>query len=115
MSRFLVFMALITVAISSLNAAEGALNPKDLQTFRPYQLALCLVSDEAIGSEDMGEGISFVHKGQEITLCCKSCLKKFAKKPGVYMKKMKALEAKAGAGKKAKGDHGDHDHGAHKH
>jgi hypothetical protein len=34
----------------------------------------------------MGKPYLFVHEGQEIKLCCKSCLKDFNKEPAKYLK-----------------------------
>jgi YHS domain-containing protein len=36
----------------------------------------------------------FVHEGQEIKLCCKSCKKKFDKDPASYLKKLAGAPAK---------------------
>lgn len=66
---------------------------------KPYPLKTCVVSDEKLGG--MGEAYVFVHEGQEIKLCCKSCLKDFKKDPAKYLKKMKDAEAKAKKGAKA--------------
>ena len=41
----------------------------------------------------------FVHEGQTIQLCCKSCLKDFNKEPAKYLKKMEE-EAKKTQAKK---------------
>lgn len=61
---------------------------------KPYTLKTCLVSDEAFGG-DMGEPYAFVHDGQEVRLCCKSCLKDFQKEPAKFQQKLKAASAKA--------------------
>lgn len=53
---------------------------------KPYPLDTCIVSDEKLG--EMGEPYVFVHEGQEIKLCCKSCKKKFTKDPAAYLKKL---------------------------
>lgn len=60
---------------------------------KPYTLKTCLVSDEKLGG--MGEPYTFVNEGQEIKLCCKSCLKDFNKDKKKYMKKLQEAEAKA--------------------
>ena len=60
---------------------------------KPYPLKTCIVSDEKLG--EMGEAYTFVRDGQEIKLCCKSCLKDFNKNPSKYMKKLADAEAKA--------------------
>lgn len=53
---------------------------------KAYPLDRCIVSDEKLG--EMGKPYVFTHKGQEIKLCCKSCLKKFDKEPAKYLKKL---------------------------
>jgi YHS domain-containing protein len=53
---------------------------------KPYKPDTCIVSDEKLG--EMGKPYVFVHEGQEIKLCCKSCLKKFNKEPDKYLKKL---------------------------
>lgn len=65
----------------SLQAAEPA-KPE----VKPYPLKVCIVSDEELGS--MGKPVVFVHKGQEIKLCCKGCRKDFNKDPEKYLKKL---------------------------
>jgi hypothetical protein len=52
----------------------------------PYTLKTCLVSDEKLGS--MGDPYVFVHEGQEIKLCCKSCLKEFSGDPMRFLVKL---------------------------
>ena len=52
---------------------------------KPYQLKTCVVSDEALG--EMGEPYVFISEGQEVKLCCKSCLKEFQKDKKTYLKK----------------------------
>lgn len=53
---------------------------------KPYSLDKCIVSDEKLG--EMGKPFVFVHEGQEIKLCCKSCQKDFNKNPAKYLKKL---------------------------
>ena len=65
----------------SAPAAEPA-KPK----VKPYPLKTCVVSDDELGS--MGKPVVFVHKGQEINLCCKACRKDFNKDPEKYLKKL---------------------------
>jgi YHS domain-containing protein len=52
---------------------------------KAYPLNKCLVSDEAFDHDTY----TFVHNGQEVKLCCKSCLKDFEKNPGKYLSKLK--------------------------
>jgi hypothetical protein len=65
----------------SAQAAEPA-KPKA----KPYPLKVCIVSDEELGS--MGKPVVFVHKGQEIKICCKGCRKDFDKDPEKHLKKL---------------------------
>lgn len=57
---------------------------------KAYPLDKCIVSDEKLG--EMGEPFVFVHDGQEIKLCCKSCQKDFNKNPAKFMKKLAKAE-----------------------
>ena len=53
---------------------------------KPYPLETCVVSGEKLDS--MGKPYVFTHDGQEIKMCCKSCLKDFKKDSAKYMKKI---------------------------
>ena len=55
---------------------------------KPYTLDTCIVSDEKLDADPTMKSYSFVHEGQEIKLCCKSCKKKFDKEPAKYLKKL---------------------------
>jgi len=81
-------LAGVLVAPLSSRAAE-----KKAEKAKPYPLKTCIVSDEKFGG-DMGDPYVFTHNGQEIKLCCKSCLKDFKKDPAKYMKKVEAAEKK---------------------
>ncbi|MCX8091776.1 MAG: hypothetical protein N3I86_12740 [Verrucomicrobiae bacterium] len=78
----------LTFAASPL---AGLAAEKKEQKAKPYPLDTCLVSDEKLG--EMGKPFVFVHEGQEIKLCCKSCKKGFDKDPAKYLKKIKDAEA----------------------
>ena len=60
---------------------------KTAKAVKPYPLDVCLVSDEAFGG-DMGEPHVLIEDGQEIKLCCKSCLKDFNKDKKALMSKV---------------------------
>lgn len=72
-----------TVFASSLIFAAEETKKEDV---KPYKPDICMVSGEKLG--EMGEPFVFVHEGQEIKLCCKSCKKKFDKDPAKYLKKL---------------------------
>ena len=55
---------------------------------KPYPLKTCVVSGEEIDDKGSMKPHSFVHEGQEVKLCCKSCLKDFNKDPRKYIKKI---------------------------
>jgi len=61
---------------------------------KPYPLNTCVVSGEKLGADPDMKPYSFVRDGQEVKLCCKSCLKKFDKSPETYMKKISEAAAK---------------------
>jgi len=60
---------------------------------KPYPLTTCVVSGEKLGDGGMTP-YTFVENGQEVKLCCKSCLKKFNADKKKYMGKIKEAEAK---------------------
>lgn len=103
-----VLSGILTVA--SLASAADQSKPADAKSVKPYPLKTCLVSDEKLDG-DMGKPYVFVEKGQEIKLCCKSCLKDYQKEPAKYLKKLAAAqkgEKKAPAS--AHDDHAGHQH-----
>ena len=55
---------------------------------KPYPLKTCVVSGEEISDNGDMKPHVFVHEGQEIKLCCKSCLKDFKKDTAKYLKKL---------------------------
>ena len=73
-------LALLALTATSIRAEDKKAAAK------PYPLEKCLVSDEKLG--EMGKPYVFTHEGQEIKLCCKSCLKDFNKNPAKYLKKL---------------------------
>ncbi len=81
---------IITTAITSLLFVSC--NPAKTETAttdsaKPYTLNTCLVSGEKLG--EMGKPYEFIHQGQQIKFCCKSCLPKFEKEPAKYLAKLK--------------------------
>jgi len=72
-----------------LLAADADKKPK------PYPLDKCVVSDEKIGGDPDMKPHVFVVDGQEVKLCCKSCLKDFNKDKAGYMKKIADAQKKA--------------------
>jgi hypothetical protein len=80
----------LTVAYVAAPLAGWA-EDKKVETAKPYPLDKCIVSDEKLG--EMGKPYVFTHDGQEIKLCCKSCLKDFNKEPAKYLKKLEKAEA----------------------
>ena len=85
---FATFLAGVFVVPISARAAEE----KKAEKAKPYPLKTCAVSDEKLG--EMGKPYVFTHGGQEIQLCCKSCLKDFKKEPSKYLKKVDAAAKK---------------------
>src|SRR6187549_283308 len=89
----------LALTVSFLAAPLGGLaEEKQAEKAKPYPLDKCIVSDEKLG--EMGKPFVFVHEGQEIKLCCKSCQKDFKKEPAKYMKKLKEAEAEKSKAKK---------------
>lgn len=78
--------ALLSLAIAGFSVlhAESA-KPKAL----PYPLKTCAVSGEELNAPGGMQAYSFVEDGQEVKLCCKSCLKDFNKDKSKFMKKIR--------------------------
>jgi hypothetical protein len=55
---------------------------------KPYPLKTCVVSGEEIDEKGDMKPHVFVLEGQEVKLCCKSCLKDFNKDKAGYLKKI---------------------------
>lgn len=77
----------LVLALLALTATSTRAEDKKAAA-KPYPLEKCIVSDEKLG--EMGKPYVFTHEGQEIKLCCKSCLKDFNKNPAKYLKKLEA-------------------------
>lgn len=58
---------------------------------KPYPLRVHIVS--GVKLESMGKSVTFVHKGQDVKLCCKAGIKKFTKDPKKYLVKLAAEPA----------------------
>lgn len=92
-SRILTLATLILVsAFASLQAADKGGGAKEKA--KPYPLKTCAVSGEKLG--EMGDPHVFVHEGQEVKLCCKSCMKDFNKDSAKIMKKIAKASKKSG-------------------
>ena len=61
---------------------------------KPYPLKTCIVSGEEINDKRDMKPHVFVHEGQEVKLCCKSCLKDLNKDKAGYLKKIDAAAKK---------------------
>jgi YHS domain-containing protein len=83
----------LIAAFAAAPLAAFAAEKKDDTSKKPYPLETCVVSGEKL--DGMGKEFVFTYEGQEIKLCCKSCLKDFKKDPAKYMKKIQEAEAKA--------------------
>lgn len=79
------FLLPVILLCSSVLTACGA-------DAKPYPLATCIVSGEKLG--EMGKPYEFVKEGQQVKLCCKSCLKDFNKEPAKFLKEIAEKAAK---------------------
>ncbi len=86
LSASLLILAVLAGPLASFAADKTPAKVKS------YPLKTCIVSDEKLG--EMGDPYVFTHKGQELKLCCKSCLKDFNKNPDKYLKKLEAKPKK---------------------
>jgi hypothetical protein len=92
MKKFFGFLAASLVLTYVAAPLSGLAADKKAEKAKPYPLDKCIVSDEKLG--EMGEPFLFVHNGQEIKLCCKSCQKDFKKDPAKYLKKLEKADKK---------------------
>ena len=83
----------VQIALPSLLGAADAKGDNKTGKAKPYPLKTCIVSDEKLG--EMGDPYVFTHEGQEVKLCCKSCLKDFKKDSAKYMKKLNPTDKKS--------------------
>ena len=90
MKRFLPAIALVlgVVAFTGCQSTEHdhSTHSHTSAAAKPYPLKTCMVTDEALDKD----AFSFVHKGQEIKLCCEGCREDFDKNPSKYLKKLAA-------------------------
>jgi hypothetical protein len=84
-----VLLAGLTAGVLSARAED---KPADKKA-KPYPLKTCIVSGEEINDKGDMKPYSFVVEGQEVKLCCKSCLKDFNKDKAGYLRKIET-EAK---------------------
>lgn len=85
--------ATLLAGVLAVPFSTHADDEKKAEKAKPYPLKTCAVSDEKLDA--MGEPYVFTHEGQEVKLCCKSCLKNFKKDPAKYLKKVDSASPKA--------------------
>ena len=83
-------LSLVASVLGLAGAASAAEQPKA----KPYPLKTCVVSGEEIGKDADMKPHVFTYQGQEVKLCCKSCLKDFNKEPAKYIKKIEDAQKK---------------------
>jgi len=86
-TKHILTAVLFTGLAAGVLSARAADKPADKKA-KPYPLKTCVVTDEEIGKDPGMKPHVFIHEGQEIKLCCKSCLKDFNKEPAKYLKKI---------------------------
>jgi hypothetical protein len=85
---------LLSLLVLTLAVPTVALAAEADKKAKPYPLDKCIVSDEKLGADPSMKPYVFVEAGQEVKLCCKSCLKDFNKDKASYMKKIAEAEKK---------------------
>ena len=88
---------LLALAMLCLTLAGCGGERHSAEAAKPYPLDTCIVSDEKLGADPGMVPYLFVHQGQEIKLCCKSCLKSFNAEPEKYLAKLEQPAAPAQA------------------
>ena len=86
-------LSLVTAALLAL-PLPGSGADKKSEAAKPYPLDKCLVSGEKIGADKDMKPHVFTVDGQEVKLCCKSCLKDFTKDKAKYMAKIAEAQKK---------------------
>jgi len=86
--------SLIAAVLVAAPLAGFAADEKKSDKAKPYPATLktCVVSGEKLDS--MGKPYVFIHEGQEIKMCCKSCLDDFKADPAKYIKKIEEAQKK---------------------
>lgn len=82
--------ALVVAGLTTASLSARAEEKSKGQKPKPYPLKTCIVSGEAINDKGEMKPYRFVVDGQEVGLCCKSCLKDFNKDKAGYLKKIEA-------------------------
>ena len=84
--------ALLVMPLAVVAADKAADKKSDA---KPYPLDKCLVSGEKLGADPDMKPHTFTVDGQEVKLCCKSCLKDFNKNKAKYMAKIEEAQKKS--------------------
>jgi hypothetical protein len=92
MKKLKTFTVLTLAAAFLASPLTGLAQDKKAEKAKPYPLDKCAVSDEKLDADPAMKSYTFVHEGQEVKLCCKSCLKDFNKDSKKYMKKIADAE-----------------------
>ena len=80
--------AIIHAASATVTDSTKAMKPDSVKA-APKKLAAldwCIVSGEGLG--EMGKPVPYTYKGRSMEFCCKSCIKKFEKKPEYYIARL---------------------------
>lgn len=93
------FTKQVLTAVLLTGLTAGVLSARAADKPEPYPLKTCVVSGEEINDKGEMKPHAFTYQGQEVKLCCKSCLKDFNKEPAKYLKKIEE-EAKKTPAKK---------------
>ncbi len=83
MKRYIQSIAVALFAAAFVSCSHST--DTSASSVKPYKLNKCLVTDEKFDHDTY----TFVHQGQEVKLCCKSCLKDFNADPKKYLSKLK--------------------------
>jgi hypothetical protein len=86
----LLAVSVVAAALSFAGITRAAEDAKA----KPYPLKTCVVSGEELGKDADMKPHVFTYQGQEVKLCCKSCLKDFNKEPAKYIKKIEEAQKK---------------------
>ncbi|MBK8000432.1 MAG: hypothetical protein IPK15_17365 [Verrucomicrobia bacterium] len=88
-TKHIMTAVLLTSLAAGVLSTRAEDNPPERKA-KPYPLRTCIVSGEEINDKGEMKPHAFVVEGQEVKLCCKSCLKDFNKDKSRYLKKIEA-------------------------
>ncbi|MEY2411339.1 MAG: hypothetical protein QOF48_4009 [Verrucomicrobiota bacterium] len=88
---------MLSLSAAALLVLPGITNAADkkAEPAKPYPFDKCLVSGDKLGADPDMKPHVFTVDGQEVKLCCKSCLKDFNKDKAKHMATIQEAQKKS--------------------